>query len=900
MLKSEVIKNFLMASTHEDLAINYSKEMEVQVIVDQGNGERAGGGDFKGKSNTAYTDGVQTWYPFRIPKNANTFPIDNDSEIKYDIAKHALGIGMTGWNWVKKESIYLGYDFDAIIGHSSKHTNKLTSSELYELEHAVSDIPWVSVRRSTSGTGRHLYVYVRNISTANHDEHAALARSILGVMSGITGFDFYSKVDTYGSNMWVWHRKMLGTNGLEIIKQGNILDSIPENWRDHISVVSGKRKKTIPSFIIDSDTPNADEQFLELTGQRARIPFDDTHKKLISYLQDNNFACVYDAEHHMIITHTHALKKAHEELNLKGVFDTNAQGTEHGDHNSFMFSIPQGAWSVRRYTRGITETPTWTQDNEGWTRCFLNKTPDLKTAARVCDGLEHPTGGYVFPCAEDAQKAASMLGINLDIPNWALGKKSKLKENREGKLVAEIDLDNQIDAKHGGMKGWIADPKQWKKVFETPLSDTSEFEVNNFDDLVRHLISPLSADAGWGLKTRLGWQDEPINHVGKVLKNMGFKHTEVERILGSCIMKSWRIVNYPFQAEYPGNRQWNRNAAQFRYIPSPDKDNLSYPTWDKIFTHLGKNLDDALINNEWCQQNGVTRGSDYLKCWVASLFQHPEEPLPYLFFYGDEDTGKSSLHEALSMLIINGVKRADTALTSSGSFNGELENAILCVVEETDLRKNKSAINMIKDWVNSPTITIHKKGETAYDAINNMHFVQCSNDHNFCPIFSGDTRITMISVNNLEEKIAKRDFFRLLDKEAPDFLAAMLSIEMMPYKDRLFIPVITTDEKIMAQSQNKNELELFIEETCFAIDGAMIKFSDFYDKFIEHLDPNEINNWSKIKTRRAIPPQFPYGRDLTQGSQFYIGNISFENGKTKSRIICKEGRLIKLSEVITK
>lgn len=894
-LISEVVKNFLILHTLPDLAKLYNSNMEVQIIVKQLHGEKIEKG-FTGKINSSYTDNLQKWFPIRIPRNADSEPENNDREMTYDLEQFCLGIGMTGWDYINRESCWTCYDFDSIIGHSERHANKLTPSELYELEQTVSSIPWITIRRSTSGTGLHLYIFIKRIKTKNHTEHSALSRCILGMMSGLVNFDFYSKIDTYGGNFWVYHDKMKGTNGLQLIKKGTILEDIPENWKDHIPVISGKRKKSIPSFIINSD------QFLELTGQRARIPLDEDHKRLINYLNEIGAYCSYDSDHHILITHTYALKQAHINLKLKGVFETLATGSEHGDHNAWAAFLPKGVFAIRRYSKGIQEANTWIQDKDGWTFSYLNKNPDFKIAARICEGLEHPTGGYVFSKAEQAQKCAVMLGINLNIPKWALNKKAKLKENREKRLIVELDYDAQSDHLVGGLKGWLQEGKSWKHIFDNPSNELDEIESSNFDDVLRHLITPNNDDAGWAIKVGSLWQNEPINHINKAVKNLGFSAQETEKILGSCILKPWRLVNYPFQPETPGNREWNRNAAQLKHIPSTNKDNLNYETWNKLLNHLGEGLTEALSNNQWAKDNGIIIGGDYLKCWIASLLQHPEEPLPYLFLYSEKgNTGKSTLKEALSLLIINGVKDADKALTSQGGFNAELENAVLGTIEETDLRQNKYSYNMIKNWVTNSHITIHRKGETPYQIINNIHFIQTANDIRFLPIFGDDSRITVIKVPDLKEIIPSREFLRLLDKEAPDFTCEMLNLEIPYSNDRLYVPVITTEEKVTAQSLNKNELEQFIDENCFKIDGEIIKYSEFYDKFIEWLDPNEHSNWGKIKTGKILKQSYAYGRDLTQGSQFYVGNLSFnkpENGEKKSKIIFKDGKLIKLSEVI--
>ncbi len=231
---------------------------------------------------------------------------------------------------------------------------------------------------------------------------------------------------------------------------------------------------------------------------------------------------------------------------------------------------------------------------------------------------------------------------------------------------------------------------------------------------------------------------------------------EVKNIMGTSILRPWKVVNKPFQPEYTGDREWNRNAAQFRYPPSQEGSELYYPNWTKILDHCGAGLDTAIAENGWAKANGILTGAEYLKIWIASLFQKPLEPLPYLFFYSfSENTGKSTFHEAVSLLLTKGYKRADAALISQSGFNAELEGAIVCVVEETDLRINKAAYSRIKDWVTGRTISIRAMYQSPVDVPNYTHWIQCTNDATYCPIFPGDTRIVVLEVPKLEEDIPK-------------------------------------------------------------------------------------------------------------------------------------------------
>lgn len=875
--KSAAVLRFLNAYARPDLARLYSLNMECQVNVAQDNGERIEG-DFEGHKWRGWTDGITTWKSFRIPYHADSEPEYNDSEIKFDLELHVEAIGMTGWDWKNRCSRWVAFDFDAIVGHSDKHSKKLTNDELEHIRNVTREIDWVTIRKSTSGTGLHLYVYLEDVETQNHHEHAALARAILGKLSALVGHDFNSQVDICGGNMWVWHRKMVNTDGLTLLKKGTVLTDIPANWQDHIKVVNGRRRKNLPQFIDESIS----DIFEELCGQRTKIPLDEDHKKLITFLRDSNALWWWDQDHHMLVTHTAWLKKAHEDLGLKGIFETNSDATNLHEQNCFCFPMRNGAWGIRRYTIGVTEHQSWEQDGAGWTRCYFNRRPDLRTAALAMGALEDTHGGFLFREAEVAAQTANLLGADVKYDKAFASRETRLKEHKDGRLVVSVERKEQDRADE--MRGWVPERKTWTRIYNVHVNDPTESDTKNYDDIVRHLITESGEDSGWMIKSDDIWRSEPLTHVRIALQSLGAKPTDINNILGSSVLRCWKIVNKPFQPEYPGDREWNRNSAQLRFLPSPSRENLHFDTWRKVLSHCGVNLTATLKENPWAKVNGVLNGEEYLLYWIASLFQFPSEPLPYLFLYGEQNTGKSILHEALSLLLTSGYKRADIAITSQGGYNAELEGMVLCIIEETDLKRNHTAYNRIKDWVTSRDVLIHAKYSTPYHVPNTTHWIQCSNDHSSCPIFPGDTRITMMYVPPLpvEQLIPKRQLITLLEKEASDFLAHLMGLEIPESSDRLRIPVIETEEKMLVQHINKTALQLFLEEKCTQCNGYWIKFSDFFERFQKSLDSEEFHNWSKIRVGRELPVHYPKGRNASDG-QFYIGNMVWKGTETEKR-----------------
>lgn len=874
LTKTEAIKNFLDLKTHPDLAALYNRDLEVQVSVGQDGGEKVQA-EFKGRQYSAYTDGLTTWKSFRIPLNANTEPVDNDGPMKYSLEQHAEGVGLTGWNWRDQVSHWVGFDFDSISGHAEGHRGKLTDEELAEVKRKAMEIPWVTVRKSTGGNGIHLYVFLDHVPTENHTEHAALARAILGQMSAFVGYDFKARVDACGWILWVWHRKMIGTDGLKLLKQGEVLKEIPPDWRDHLDVVSGRRRRTMPQVLKIEDTrSDRDRLFDELTGQQINVPLDADHERLLDFLRESRLGWSWNPDHHMLQTHTASLKKAHTALSFKGPFETVSTGRDPQDINCFCFPMRNGAWVVRRYGNGA-EAATWSKDRSGYMKCYLNRDPDLAEVAKVAGAAEHKDGGFAFPKAERAVEAAAALGAKVELPADWVQRQSKLLKHKDGRLVMEVQKmpgDERLEP-----PGWVAGKSVWHQIFDVQAeAKASQEEVGNYDGLIRHIVTEGGEDAGWLVCSDRQWRKESKDSVKDALVHMGVKKSEVSAVVGSCIMRPWTLVKVPFGPEYVGDRMWNRNAPRLKYSPSTDLDRLAYPTWMKILNHIGKGLDDGVQQNAWCRANGVATGADWLKCWIASMFQYPTKHLPYLFLYSRaQNTGKSILGEALERIIVDGVVRAKQALMNSSGFNAELESKVLCTVEEGDLKGVRGAYEKIKEWSNSPMIQIHEKGKTPYQVINTTHWIQTSNDPDGCPIDPQDSRITMIEVSPLDplEVIPKDDMFQLLDKEAPDFLAAVMNLEIPPTKDRLNIPIVETEQKLAAKKRNQSMLQIYLDEHTHRVNGATVLVKEFYEHFFKWLDPTAQAEWTRKKVSSEMPPEHPRGR--RKDAQWCYGNLSW-------------------------
>ena len=491
-------------------------------------------------------------------------------------------------------------------------------------------------------------------------------------------------------------------------------------------------------------------------------------------------------------------------------------------------------------------------------------------------GVEDPDqGGFVFTAATEAVKAAHVLGQEIQLPDEKMrNRRTVLKAHKDGRLVVQIESakdDRQAP-------GWLDKKGKWVRVFDVKIDAEKKDDLGStqYDNIIRALKTAAKQFAGWAVRDNDGeWDWQPSGNVKMYLQEAGLPKTEAEAIMGGAIKRSWKLVNIPFHPEFPGGRQWNMDAAQFRFQPVElvDDEAPRHPHWDLIFNHFGADLTPALQELPWAQEAGIKTGGDYMKMWLACSFRDVFEPTPYIFAYGPEDCGKSIIHEAIKLLVTKGVVEADGALTSNNDFNGELASAVICVVEEVDITKAKGAHAKIKEWVTSRVLSIRQMRTDRYEQPNTTHWIQVANDPKNCPIFPGDTRITVIYVNDLpaKEKIPKQELLLKLEEEAPHIMRTLLDLQLPRVQDRLRLPVVATARKLQAEESNRTPLEQFIAECCIEKMGERTLYKDFFDRFEAWMDPSERHRWTRQGTIKELPMRFPAANG--HANKKYVSNL---------------------------
>jgi len=196
-----------------------------------------------------------------------------------------------------------------------------------------------------------------------------------------------------------------------------------------------------------------------------------------------------------------------------------------------------------------------------------------------------------------------------------------------------------------------------------------------------------------------------------------------------------------------------------------------------------------------------------------------------LLFYGDQNDGKSIFHESFSLLVTSVVVDAYRVLREQ--FNGVIEGAILCTLDERNASEKASA-EKIKAFTTADKIEIRRMRAEAYTVANTTHWCRMTNSLENACVPLGDTRTTMIKVGTLQKEIPKDRLLDALRAEAPAMLFTLLHLDLIEPNGRMQVPVITTVDKLQ---HSKNYVSVWIAENMEFCPGPFVGASEIYARF---------------------------------------------------------------------
>ena len=172
--------------------------------------------------------------------------------------------------------------------------------------------------------------------------------------------------------------------------------------------------------------------------------------------------------------------------------------------------------------------------------------------------------------------------------------------------------------------------------------------------------------------------------------------------------------------------KFKRKYDKFDCYP---KDNLCpsyvYNMWEKFPVELMPAVSNAKTKKglEWFLEH-INVMVDYneihanfVKMWIAQMFQYPENKSIHLIFIGLEGSGKGTFTRFFETLM-GGAHRCwectDPQEDIFGKFNDMMKKAFLVILNEADKSGSYNANGKMKALITEPTINIQPKGKTSF------------------------------------------------------------------------------------------------------------------------------------------------------------------------------------------
>ena len=123
--------------------------------------------------------------------------------------------------------------------------------------------------------------------------------------------------------------------------------------------------------------------------------------------------------------------------------------------------------------------------------------------------------------------------------------------------------------------------------------------------------------------------------------------------------------------------------------------------------------------------------ADFVKMWIAQMFQYPEHKSIHLIFIGLEGSGKGTFTRFFETLM-GGAHRCwectDPQEHIFGKFNDMMKKAFLVILNEADKSGTYNANNKMKALITDPIINIQPKGKTSFVMKSCHRFMSFSNN----------------------------------------------------------------------------------------------------------------------------------------------------------------------------
>jgi hypothetical protein len=236
--------------------------------------------------------------------------------------------------------------------------------------------------------------------------------------------------------------------------------------------------------------------------------------------------------------------------------------------------------------------------------------------------------------------------------------------------------------------------------------------------------------------------------------------------------------------------------------------------------------------------------ANFVKTWIAQMFQYPENKSIHLIFIGLEGAGKGTFIKFFETLMGGGHRCwecTDPQEDIFGKFNDLMKKAFLVILNEADKSGTHHANNKMKALITDPTINIRPKGEKSFTMRSCHRWMSFSNnpDPN-TKLKRRDLtfRMSDSKINNVAYFTEGNGYAKCLEvaKAIYDYF---MTYETKPNIVESDIPKGEYDE--MLKQAQKDPIMEFIEEVVYTGTGVVDYHSNtLYENYLEYCKRNYI------------------------------------------------------------
>ena len=304
---------------------------------------------------------------------------------------------------------------------------------------------------------------------------------------------------------------------------------------------------------------------------------------------------------------------------------------------------------------------------------------------------------------------------------------------------------------------------------------------------------------------------------------------------------------------------WFKDAFKRKYdkYDSFPKDELCpsyvYNMWEKFPVQLMPSVtnEKTKLGLDWFL-NHINVMVDYneihanfVKMWIAQMFQYPENKSIHLIFVGLEGSGKGTFTRFFETLM-GGAHRCwectDPQEHIFGKFNDMMKKAFLVILNEADKSGTYNANNKMKALITEPTINIQPKGKTSFTMKSCHRWMSFSNN----PDPNTKLKRRDITFRMSDSKINNVAYFNEGNSYAKDLDVAkaiydyFMTYETKPNIVESDIPKGEYDE--MLKETQKDPIIEFMEEIIYVNKGIKHYPSNtLYENYLDYCKRNHIN-----------------------------------------------------------